>query len=83
MVTGGDIATDGLRVALCTYGRGVELVLGEDDGDFDEIWQGPLTKIALPQRQQGEAIAYRLDGAALLLTSEGSPMPLYEIPRLP
>ena len=79
-VTGGDIAPDGHRLALSTYVAGVELVL--DHGTtarFDDIWEQPLRPVALPLRRQGEAIAYRLDGAALLVTSEGAPMPLHEV----
>jgi hypothetical protein len=38
--------------------------------------------VAFPGLDQGEGIAYRLDGDALFVSSEGSPSPLYEIPRL-
>ena len=38
--------------------------------------------VTLPARDQGEAIAYRLDGDALLVTSEGYPSPLFEVPRV-
>ena len=81
-VTGGDISPDGRRVALCDYVRGYELVIGEGDaGSFDAIWKQPIKAIALGQRKQGEGICYRLDGKALLATSEGSHSPLIEVVR--
>ena len=49
---------------------------------FDAIWDRPPAPVTFPGLEQGEAIAYRLDGDALFVTSEGSPSPLYEIPRL-
>jgi len=82
LVTGGDISPDGRRVALCTYASGFELELpAESAGDFDAIWRQPLRPVALPPRTQGEAIAYRLDGNALLTTSEQPPAPLQEVER--
>jgi hypothetical protein len=70
LVTGGDIAPDGRRVALCTYGDGYELRLPDDAPSFDAIWTQPLVPLTLGVRAQGEGIAYRLDGRALLTTSE-------------
>ena len=83
LVTGGDISPDGRRVALCTYASGFELTLpasATPDG-FDAIWRQPLRPVDLPPRTQGEALAYRLDGNALLTTSERPPAPLQEIER--
>ena len=81
-VTGGDISPDGRRVALCDYLRGYEIVIGDRAvRSFDAIWKEPIKVIALGQRKQGEAICYRLDGKALLSTSEGSHSPLIEIVR--
>ena len=82
-VTGGDISPDGRRVALCTLGAGVELTLPATAGDgaFDEIWSQPAMPVTLPRRAQGESIAYRLDGNALLTTSELPRSPIHEVPR--
>lgn len=84
LVTGGDISPDGRRAALCTYAGGFELELpagaGTPDG-FDAIWRQPPQPVELPTRIQGEAVAYRLDGKALLTTSEGAPAPLQEVER--
>jgi len=81
MVTGGDISPDGQRVALCDYVQGYEMVLPAGSSTFNLVWKEPLRPIALGKRQQGEAIAYRLDGKALLATSEGRPAPLIQVAR--
>ena len=80
MVTGGDISPDGRRVALCDYTQGYEMVLPAGAA-FNAIWSQSLRSIELGQRKQGEAIAYRLDGKALLTTSEGSASPLIQVVR--
>jgi hypothetical protein len=80
MITGGDISPDGRRVALCDYTQGYEAVLPEGAA-FNTIWKQPLTTIELGQRKQGEAITYRLDGNALLATSEGASSPLIQVWR--
>jgi hypothetical protein len=80
-VTGGDISPDGRRVALSTYAEGYELELPQGAGAFDDIWGQPLSPVALGPRLQGEAIAYRLDGRALLTTSEIAPSPLQQVER--
>lgn len=79
-VTAGDISPDGRRLALCDYFHGYEAVL-PGSAAFDAIWNMPLSVIDLGQRRQGEGICYRLDGAALLATSEGRPSPLIEVVR--
>ena len=81
MLTGGDISPDGLRVALCDYLQGYEMVLPVGSSEFNQVWKQPLRPMALGQREQGEAIAYRLDGKALLATSEGRPAPLFQVVR--
>lgn len=81
IITDGAISPDGRRVALCDYLRGYELVLGAPRADFDTIWTQPLTTIELGKRKQGEAITYRLDGRALLTTSEGVPASLIQVVR--
>jgi hypothetical protein len=79
LVTGGDISSDGRRVALCDYASGYELTLPEGSKNFDDIWRQTPTLVPLGARRQGEAVCYRLDGAALLATSEGTPTPLIEV----
>lgn len=76
VVTGGSISPDGRRVALCDYFQGYEIVLPAGSRDFNDIWKQRMTGFDLGKRKQGEAIAYRLDGKALLATSEGKQSPL-------
>jgi hypothetical protein len=80
-VTGGDISPDGRRVVFCTYAQGYELLLPEGAPSFDSVWAVPPVAVALGPRLQGEAIAYRLDGRALLTTSEGSSSSLQQVER--
>ena len=79
LVTGADISPDGRRVALCDYAQGYELTLPEGAKGFDEVWRQTPAAFSLGARMQGEAVAYRLDGAALLATSERAPTPLFEL----
>ncbi len=79
--TGADISPDGRRVAVSTLVGGFELTLDGGSG-FDAVWARPPAAVTLPGRVQGESIAYRLDGDALLVTSEGYPSPLHAVPRL-
>jgi hypothetical protein len=80
IVTGGDISPDGRRVIICDYLSAYELRLPDAAGaNFEEVWRQQPSVVQLGPRRQGEAICYRLDGAALLATSEGPPGMIYEI----
>ncbi|HVF44476.1 MAG TPA: hypothetical protein VM936_15740 [Pyrinomonadaceae bacterium] len=79
LVTGADISPDGRRVALCDYAGGYELTPPEGSKGFDDVWAQKPTLVPLGARKQGESVCYRLDGAALLATSEGTPTPLFEV----
>jgi hypothetical protein len=80
-ITGGDISPDGRRVAVSTYSRGYELELPRDAAAFDDIWGVSPVPVDLGPRVQGESVAYRLDGRALLATSEIAPSPLQQAER--
>jgi hypothetical protein len=80
-ITGGSISPDGRHVALCDYFSGYELVLPAGSSNFDEIWKQKMTSFDLGKRKQGESITYRLDGRALLATSEGKQSPLIQVER--
>jgi hypothetical protein len=80
MITGGDISPDGRSVVLCDYVSAYELRLaGDATTSFDLIWRQPPVTIPIGPRNQGEAVCYRLDGAAILATSEGPHTPLLEV----
>jgi hypothetical protein len=81
VVTGGSVSPDGRRVALCDYFQGYELVLPSGSNDFNDIWKQKMVGFDLGKRKQGESIAYRNDGKALLATSEGKGTPLIQVVR--
>ena len=81
IITGGSISPDGRHVALCDYFQGYELVLPAGASNFDDIWKQRMTGFDLGKRKQGESITYRLDGKALLATSEGKQSPLIQVLR--
>jgi len=79
VITGGNISPDGRRVALCDYFQGYEMALPAGAANFDVIWNQRMTGFDLGKRKQGESITYRLDGKALLATSEGKQSPLIQV----
>ena len=81
VVTGGAVSPDGRRVALCDYFQGYELVLQANSNNFEDIWKQRMVGFDLGKRKQGESIAYRNDGKALLATSEGKQSPLIQVER--
>jgi hypothetical protein len=83
VVTGADVSPDGTRVVVVTKLQAHELQLPAASSGFDAIWQQPRRPVALGKRDQGEAIAYRLDADALLTTSEGASLPLHAVKMVP
>ena len=81
-ITGGNISPDGGHVALCDYFGGYELVLPPASKNFDDIWKEKITSFNLGKRKQGESITYRLDGNAVLATSEGKSFDLIQVERV-
>jgi hypothetical protein len=79
LVTGGEIAPDGKRMALTDYFAAYEYSLPVNASDFDEIWRQTPVKIDVGERAQGESICYSPDGNTLYLTSEKRPTPLIEV----
>ncbi len=83
MITGGDISPDGTKLILCDYFNAYEASLPENSrGSFDGIWKQSPVVVKLGERQQGEAICYRLDGRAILAISEGKHSDLIEVERI-
>ena len=81
ILTGGSVSPDGKRVALCDYFQAYEIALPEKSSNFDDIWKQSLVGIDFGKRSQGESIAYRLDGQALLGTSEGRGAEIIQVLR--
>lgn len=83
MITGADISPDGTKIILCDYFNAYEASLPDRSGGrFDDIWKQPLLIIKLGEREQGESVCYRLDGQAILATSEGRHSPLIEVEHI-
>lgn len=79
LLTGGDIAPDGTRVVLCDYFNGYEITLPKNAKNFDEIWKQTPQTIDLGAREQGEAVAYALDGKSVFATSEKKNQPFIRV----
>lgn len=85
LVTAMDISADGQLMVLGTYADAVLIVRRRDGSGRLEPWSSALGRppihVALPPRQQGEAVCFA-DGetAALVLTSEKRPVPLIRVP---
>jgi hypothetical protein len=80
MTTGGAVSRDGLRAIVRTYTQALEWKIAPNQTLADAL-RGQPTQFLLPLSPQGESIAYRLDGKALLTTSEKLPTPVMEIPH--
>lgn len=78
LVTALDISPDGRRAVVLGYGDAHEYVRQGEAGWAAAFACAPR-RVKMPRRAQGESICYDLAGRALLLTSEGSPMPLWEV----
>lgn len=76
-ITGGAVSADGRLVALRTPFAAYEW-RPAPGASLADTFARPPRSIALPASPRGEAIAYDADGV-LLLTSEGSPCPLYAV----
>ncbi len=77
LVTAGDVAPDGSRVALRTYTDLYEWdVPGDDVG---AAFAATPTVSALPPTQQGEGLAYSRDGRSILVSTEGAGAPVHRL----
>jgi hypothetical protein len=77
LTTGGDLSPDGKRLVVSTYAQAHEWMLPQ--GRFSTIHGQTPRTWDLPKLKQCEAIAYSADGKQLLVTSEGSPCPLWDV----
>lgn len=80
LVTAGDIAPDGSRVALRTYTDLYEWQVEGDD--VAGAFSGEPVVTPLPQTRQGEGLAYTTDGQAVLVSTEGVGAPVHRLARL-
>jgi len=73
-----DIAPDGRRAVLLSYGPAYEYTRGPDETWTQAFARTPRT-LPLPTRGQGESICYGPDGRALYFGSEGRGSPLWRL----
>ncbi len=78
LATGMDISADGRRAVITTYFQAFEFTRLEGE-DWPSAFSRSGRVIAMPEREQGEAICYGADNQSLYLTSEKLPTPLWEI----
>ena len=81
LLTGGDISPDGKHVVLCDYVYGYELSLPALASNFDDIWKQQPLRFDLGDRKVGEAVAFTLDGDAVIAISEELNTPVFLVKR--
>ncbi len=78
-LTGGDVSPDGKRVIITDYFNAYEIILPENEKNFDKIWKQKPAIIELGARSQGEAVCYSADGNAIFATSEKKNSPFIKV----
>lgn len=78
LVTAMDIAADGQRAVMLTYGDAYEF-RRRDGESWSKAFSRPPQLVTMPQRRQGEAICYGQDSRTLYLTSERTPTPFWRV----
>ncbi|KFN49739.1 hypothetical protein [Arenimonas composti] len=75
-ITGAALSPNGRLLAVLNY-RALYFVVRPEDGDWADALARPLPSLPLPFTPQAEAVAFSLDGRALLVGSEQLPSPLW------
>lgn len=78
MATGGAISPDGRYLVVRTYVSAYEWAI-PDGKPIAETFRKAPRQVVLPLTKQGESVCYRPDSKAWFMTSEQSPVPLYEL----
>jgi hypothetical protein len=91
LVTGAAISDDGQQFALSTYGptcllhrdSKIDWTQASAEERRNANWHLSNTEelefVPAPPRRQGESVCFDKSGTHLLMTSEGSPMPLWSV----
>jgi len=80
LATGGDLSSDGRRLAVITYTNLYEWIVPLNEGgapDWATLWKTTPQISPLPELKQIESVCYSADGEKVFVSSEGTPMPLY------
>lgn len=80
MVTGGAVSPDGAVLALRTYTDA--LVWSLSGSDVPGALAAAPTRVALPESPQGEAITFAADGRSLVVSGEGLPAAVTQLPAV-
>lgn len=81
LATGMSLSPDGRRAVVVNYVEGFEFARRPGE-DWPTAFSRVPRRLPLPERRQGEAVAYGDDGRSLFLTSEGPHSPLWIVPAL-
>ena len=77
-----DISPDGKIIAILTYKRPY-LFYRQGNEDWPQVFDSPLTSLAMPPMRQAEAMCFNREGTGLMVTSEKRPAPLYRLDIMP
>jgi hypothetical protein len=77
-LTGGDISPCGNALLLRMYNRVVELRMQPGQG-FESVFTASVRALPTPVENQGEAVAWSLNGKSYLTASEGSGQQLHKV----
>ncbi|HRI44577.1 MAG TPA: hypothetical protein PLL78_06055 [Fimbriimonadaceae bacterium] len=77
LVTDGAFSPDGRYVVLRTYTGALEFDVPKDRTAW---WRSKPRPAPVADHRGGEAICYSHDGASLMMTTEGSPFPVFRVP---
>lgn len=79
LATGGAISPDGRRVIVRTYPVAYEWAV--PGGDIARAFASKPARVPMPDAPGGEAVTYRRDGRAILVSTEGEKAPVHELRR--
>lgn len=74
-ITAADLSADGLHLAVMTPSQ-VHLYTRMPEEGWPAALQRPPLTVSLPMLPQAEGVAWSADGGTLIVTSEGTPMPV-------
>ncbi|MCC6417735.1 MAG: hypothetical protein IT429_05750 [Gemmataceae bacterium] len=80
LLVDGAVSADARRVVIRSYGSAFEYDVPAG-ASLASIWQQTPRVSKLDDGPQGESVAYRPDGSALITIGEGSPARMFAVPR--
>jgi PKD repeat protein len=78
-VSGGDVSLDGLRVVVRGYGDTARVWYRDGLRPLEEVFAQEPCRVDISDEEQGEAVAFSIDGRGLVTTSEGEGEPVWFI----